>query len=327
MAVPTITSITPAVGPTGGHNLVIIAGTNFHVPTPPLPAGPIAQVLDGVDVLFGSEPALRVEVVSSALLYVLAPAIHGQVYEDPIPATSVTVTNIDANGEAVAGETVTANAAYSYRRPVIHSTSAAPTAKPSPFALVSASLTLMLRRQVITNVVQTTHVDYAEPGILSIAIGKVPGIIVQGPIISKDMERTHNEPLEIDLNTGFIGIKQAPFVCKMGYTFIGVTDSDQESMNLQGSLVECFTKGKYLSVQVDPLDPSQGRAELVLQMTQYPQATNAPSDSNIRTWTANAEVRGIEIYFDDVVEQMPTETEVNLEVQQLLGLASELIVV
>lgn len=323
MATPTVTSITPNIGPTGGHNLVIIAGTNFHLPPAPPAVNPTPAVLDGVNVTFNGEPALRVEIVSSTLLYVLAPPYHGAVVEDPMPPIDIVITNVDANGDEITLETVTITNAYSYRRPIIHSTSASTTAKPTPFTLVSMSLIYMLRRQVITNVVQTTHVDYAEPGILSIAIGKVPGIIVQGPIISRDTERWHNEPLEIDLNNGFFGIKQPPFVGKMSYTLVGVSDNEKESVNMQGSIIECFTKGKYLSVPVDPLDVSQGRAELVMQMTQYPQATNAPSDSNIRTWVANLEIRGVEVYFDDIVEQIPTADEIVLETQQLNSLFGE----
>lgn len=327
MAIPTITIVSPNVGPSGGHNLVVITGTNFHLPAPPNPAGPVGIVLDGVAVAFNGEPALRVEVVSSTKLYVLAPPYHGGIVDDPVPAIDIRIANIDANGDEIPSESATATSGYSYRRPVIHSTSRAPNAKPSPFALVSQALIFMLRRQVIVNTVQTTHVDYAEPGILSIAIGKTPGLIIQGPLISKDLERWHNEPLEVDLGNDLISIRQPPYVAKLSYTFIGVTDNEEESLNLQSSLVECFNKGKYLSVQVNPLDPDEGRAELVLQMTQPPQATNAPSDSNIRTWVANAEVRGVEIYFDEIVDQMPTVDEVILETQQLTGFTVETIVI
>src|SRR3990172_7365086 len=109
MAVPTITSVTPNSGPTAGRLLVAIAGTNFQLsPTPP--PGPTNGILaPTVRVLFGTELAVNVAVVSSTKLYCYIPSGD----DGPV---DVTVTHLDPLGVPIVGETVTAVAAFTYTR-------------------------------------------------------------------------------------------------------------------------------------------------------------------------------------------------------------------
>lgn len=323
MAIPTITSIAPDTGPSGGYALVFVTGTNFNLGDPVEDSGPTTVKQDSVSVTINGEPALRVQVVSSTEVWALTPPFHGVTSDDPIPAVAIVITNLDSSGDPVVGEVATLTDAYTYRRPVIHSTAGKPVERPHPIALVSAGLILALRRQVFLNVVQTTHVDYAEPGLLTLNLAKIPSIVVQGPNITKDFDYTHNEVDYVSLSDTVIAMRQPPDVLRFSYSFLCVTDNEQESLNIMGSMQLFFMKNKYLSVQIDPLDPDQGRADLVLQITQQPQATSTPSDNNLRVWVAAAEVRGVEIHLDENADQFYAVTEIHNQVQQLTGTTLE----
>lgn len=73
MATPTIASVTPAEGHTGGRTLVEIVGTNFRLPTAPAPTGPTSAPPPSVRVKFGTAEASNVAVFSSSLLSCLTP--------------------------------------------------------------------------------------------------------------------------------------------------------------------------------------------------------------------------------------------------------------
>lgn len=325
MANPTITGVTASVGPSGGYALVFINGTNFKIGPAVPTTGPVPVTPTSVAVTVNNEPALRIYVLSSTEIWILTPPYHGAVTDDPIPAVSITVTNLDSLGVPISGETITAVGVYTYVRPVVRSTSGAPTAKPHPFALISAGLINALRRQVFLNVVQTTHVDYSEPGLLSLAVAKIPSIVIQGPNITKDLDYTHNEIDYIDLGGGATAVRQPPDVLRLGFSFLCVTDNEQESLNIMGSMQLFFMKNKYLSVQIDPLDSTKGRADLVLQVTQMPQATTTPSDNNLRVWIASADIRGVEVHLEENADELTNITEIDNQVQQLTGATTEVV--
>lgn len=319
MAVPTITSITPNTGPVGGYAFTVINGANFNLAPAQASTGPAVILPDSISVTVGGLPALEIAQISATEVWILTPQLRGAPTEDPIPAVDVVVTNLDSNGNPIGGETVTLTGGYTYKRPVIHSTTGAPTASPHPFTLVTAALVFALRREVFMNVVQTTHIDYAEPGVVSLAVAKVPSLVVQGPHISKDLDYTHNEQDEIDNGDGTTNIRQPPDVLRMGYNFLCVTDNEAELLNIMGSFQLFFMKGKWLNVQINPLDPSQGSANLVMQLTQFPQSTTTPSDSNLRVWIASCEIRGVEVHLDESAGQVFDTTHIQLQVEQFVG--------
>lgn len=74
MAVPTIVSVTPNEGHSGGKTLVEVVGTNFREPTPPPPTGQTTQVWPpSVRVLFGGQPAANITVWGPTQLYCQTP--------------------------------------------------------------------------------------------------------------------------------------------------------------------------------------------------------------------------------------------------------------
>ncbi len=318
MAVPTISLISPNVGPTGGFQFVVITGTNFNIPPAQATTGPTEILPDAVLVTVNGDQAMKVYSASNSEVWIQTPPFHGTPTDDPLAAVNVTLTNLDVDGNPITGETVTVTSGYTYRRPVLHSTSGNTTARPHPFSLVSAGLITAFRRQVFLNVMQTTHIDYAEPGIIMLNVAKIPSIVIQGPNITKDLDYTHNELIYEDIDDSTTTVKQPPDVVRMSYTFLCISDNEQELLNIMGSFQVFFAKNKYLSVPIDPFDPDSERANLVMQLTQFPQATTTPSDSNIRVWIASADIRGVEIHLDEIADQTKAVTEIDLDVQKVI---------
>lgn len=327
MAVPTFTSVTPAFGPVGGGNVLKIIGTNFQLPAAQPASGPSVVQPPSVAVTIDGRGALFVDVISTTELAIAAPPFHGQPTDDPIPVVSIVVSNIDTSGVLIPGEIVTAAGSYTYKRPVIHDNALDPTAPQSPYTLVSAALITALRRQIISNVSQTTHVDYGEPGVLEITVGKIPAIVIQGPTITRDVARWHSESIAVDNGNGTFSIRKPPFVAKMTYTLVGITDNEREYMNLVGSLQECFERNKYLAVDIDLYNPNAGRVNLVLELTQPPTSTNAPSENNIRTFAAVCEVRGVEVQEIEPVDRTYNSGTPEVKVQEIGSTVVENIVI
>jgi hypothetical protein len=327
MAVPTLISVTPAVGPVGGQNVIEIIGTNFQVPSLPPVSGPAPFVPPTVEVFIDDNPALQTEVLSSTRLFVAVPAWHGvEIPDAAIPAVTITIRNIDVAGSLIASEEVITPDAYIYERPPIHATPTKPTAAPSAYALVAAALITACRRQIIENTSMTTHVDYGEDGVMEVQVSKIPAIVIQGPIIAKDLEYWHNETTEVELPDGSFTIRKPPFVARMTFTLVGICDNEQEMLNLEASVIEMFERNKYLGVDANPKvsDPTT-RTNLVLQMTQPPQVTSAPGEDNIRTFTAACEIRGIEVQEIEAFIREYKIVNADLEVHDIDGTLPETI--
>jgi hypothetical protein len=92
VAVPTISSVTPSSGHTGGKTLVEIAGTNFATPAPPPATGVAPAPAPSVAVTFGGEPALEVAVLSATLIRCLTPIRDQRVVLTPFTVDASTNT-------------------------------------------------------------------------------------------------------------------------------------------------------------------------------------------------------------------------------------------
>lgn len=73
MTVPSITSVTPNEGHSGGKTLIEIVGTGFAVPFTPDSTGPTTPLSPSVSVTIGERACTNVAVVSDTLIYCLTP--------------------------------------------------------------------------------------------------------------------------------------------------------------------------------------------------------------------------------------------------------------
>lgn len=230
MAVPTIASISPAVGtPTGGQ-LIEITGTNFQLPPTPAASGPVPEAAPTVEVLFGGKASPRVAVVSATRLYVIVPKT-----KMPVTATTtlgthpvdVEVRNIDSNGTLIPGETATETDGYTYNRPDIS------TANESPLTNLIRQLLQVLKSEVIPNVSFSVHTDYdSAVATAEVDEADTPNIVLIGPALSRNTLYTDNAPTELEVTAGEYGARRRSIHFDVGFDIIVIASSAMHLVNL-----------------------------------------------------------------------------------------------
>lgn len=293
MAVPSIASISPSSGHTGGgQQLVEITGTGFQlwaIPPPSnRPAGDVRWPT--VEVLFGGKPAPLVIVASATRLLVRPPVSpleaakpdHGE------GAVDVVVRNIDEDGATIAGETVTLAGGYRYRRRQM--------SDETNLQRVVRALIHELKRQVIENVSITTHSDYDldTTDMLDVVdVATIPALVIFGPIVQEN--RTYGYPGPILVKrTATESDVVAQATDDLFFTMICVSDSKAESLNLQAAVREFFVENSYLTVQRDSQDSSKGFVSYAIDLDQAGLAPvpSADQKSNLRSFSGSFVVRG-----------------------------------
>lgn len=281
MAVPTITSVTPSRGPSGGQALVEIVGTGFQVQVSGAGTTPTVRVL------FGAVEAKRVRVASATRLIVTTPA-------DQNPATvDVVVQNIGSHGEVLGAEHVTATGAYTFARPALDA-SVAPVVQ-----RVTRQLIQMLKRQVLQEVVLTRNVDWDDDPaetLRKVAIAKMPAVWLVGPTLRENtFFRTSvgarvREGAE---SRDFLSARCVDLVFRMGC----ITDSGMQLTALQEALTVFMRQNVYLYLDRDPADATAGRVrwEFGFEPGGDLDADLTPSSSNVVSASGSVSIRGVDI--------------------------------
>lgn len=288
MAVPTVASVSPSRGHTGGC-LVRITGTNFREPTEPSnPSGPLPEAAPSVEVFFGAEQATTVRWLSSTLLEVIAPG------QDK-GTVSVIVRNVDDDGELIGAETAELEDAFEFAQPDL-------TVDQYPTRVID-QLILEMRRQILDEVVTLTHTDYdatPEDDLQITQLAKIPALILLGPELLDAPEIPANSEVEIDdgTETDTIDVYQRAEVKHLRFRLIGVTDNSRELFNLLSVTRLFFKKNPYVVVARDPEDADQGRNRHPVFVETEPAARGAPTTSNLRQFTASFALHGV--YFERI---------------------------
>jgi len=169
MSIPSITTITPSSGPTGGGLLVEVSGAGFQLPPPPPALGPTTPPPPTVRVLVGGRPAREVRVIATDRLTCLVPT-------GDAGTVDVVVQNLDATGAVNAGEQGLAPRAFTYVRP--------PLTTEADLTRLVRKLRQELKRQVLENVVLTVQTDFdTDTGdALHLAqVAQLPALVLLGP--------------------------------------------------------------------------------------------------------------------------------------------------
>lgn len=298
MAVPTVTLLTPAFGPSGGVNQIEIIGTGFNVPVVPSPGnGPSGPFVNTVDVKFGGALVPSVLVISDTRLIVhpppsplagLAADNHGA---DPV---DVEVFNLDGvTGLPIAGETVTVADGYEYRRPQL--------AHASGLLLLVAEVVLMFKRQVIANVSISTNTDYDSDtaDLLNITdLAEFPGIAITGPdLLQNRFYSTNTREAVPGTNAGEFRTTREAYTVDVGFSLIGVSDHKIEMINMMNATQLLFRRNTELYLLRDPADPSLGTVKYEFQLTEGGdlKTIGVPNNSNVRAFGGSFLVRGFDI--------------------------------
>ena len=245
MAVPTVTSIVPATGHTGGQTLVQITGTNFALPPVAVPTGegPLPEPAPSLLVLIGGTPATHVAVVDSTTIFCLTPT-HDETGRDAVAASDVSVQNLDEDGEEIAGELGTLSEAFSFFRPDLAGT--------GRLAKAVNGLLLMLRQQVFPNVSMAAHTDYDEAtgdGLHIAFAASLPALLLVRPIL-RDSEEivTPGQQITNVSDSRFV-ITTEISVKDISFTLIGIADDALLLLDLYETLTRVFKNTPYLFVE------------------------------------------------------------------------------
>jgi hypothetical protein len=285
MAVPTITSISPAVVFTGGQ-MVTITGTNFRTaypPPSPSSTGVLPTPPPSMTVTIAGRAAKRVRVLSSTgLTCILNPL-------DPSAAVSVTLQNLDSAGVAIAGETVTRTNLLQARR--------ADLAIEADLTRLERTLMLELSRQVIANVLKTAAVDYdgTPGGVFDIPdVSKLPALAIQGPHIVDNRPYDLDVGLVTDDGTNFVQRRIFKTI-NLTYRFVAMDNKQVRNMNLLTLMLQFLQNNPFLEVLRDDADPSKGYLQFELaQVGEFTTFTGS-SSADIRGFSGSLVIRGFQV--------------------------------
>lgn len=286
-----------------------IVGTNFRVASAAVVNPP--RAFNTVAVTVGGVPAEAVFVPSTTLLRVRIPDFRGDpnpaIVDDAIsrvafPAVDVVITNLDDDGVAIAGETVTAAAAYTYEQPLIR----APQGDP-PLLQVFRELLRLLKRQVISRTAMQTHTDFGEgTGILFTELSEHPSVGLQMNI-QRDPEYSYfdNEKIIIPMGGGvfreYDGTKTYMLVCPVTLS----SKNPFEAHHLNAALIDAVAASVWLRVAPDPAFPGGTLNNYPLELVQPPEQIGGSNRVNITAFQAVLRVRGVPVVRGDpLTEQL-----------------------
>lgn len=283
MAVPTITSVTPSRGHSGGGTLLRIVGTNFQLPADP-PAsgsGPVPEAPATVRVFVGGVEARRVRVASSTVLYVTTER------RDPAANLAVEVRNVGPHGETLGAEVAQLAAAYEYARPTF-------TTQPDLDRLVRA-LHAELVRQVFAQVVITAHVDWTDdPAAIlrGVKNAPTPCVFLAGPVLRPNRDRRTNVRPKVEVATNVLLEHRAPETDDVVFTVGAIADKYATLLALAAALRDFKLRNPFLHMPV-----AEGSSEIARYDLQWEgdlTVDSSPDESNLRTCSATIAIAGFD---------------------------------
>jgi len=288
MAVPTISSISPAFGHTGGREFVRMDGGNFRLPPAPPGSGPVPNANDTVAVELNGKRALRVVVASSSRLYFVTPI------QDPGKVT-VVVRNLDDDGVPISLESAALIDGFEYRLPPL-------TGKENEgiLARVTRALLQELKRQVLPNTNLTVSVEY-DPSTGDdrnyIDPASLPALTLFGPALIRNKVNFRNVGDIETSDPGEFLQRRAPRTHDANFTLVGLADKTIELLNLMEALQLFVDRNPYLEMLRDADDPSKGtvRYEMDFAPGGDLRVGGQADDSDIRNFRGEIYVRGIEL--------------------------------
>ena len=244
--------------------------------------------------------------LSSGALTALLP--HGDP-GDPVTspdgrAVTVTLINLDpATGQPVPGESVALANGFTFVRPTFTSD------VESDFTRACRVFLQMLKREVLPNVSYAVQTDYDPTSGDELHVtqfASLPALILLGPDTNENRFYSLNEPPRIDDGTvstldgesaaGYLEAR-VPYTVDVLWDVVAASNTKVELLNLMAGFVAFMHKNKWIVLDRLGTDPSAGavRYELDFQPNGQPKNTSAPSNANLRSWSAKVLIRGFDI--------------------------------
>lgn len=273
MAVPTLTSIAPTGGPASGGDVVRLVGAGF--------AASVRVRFGGAD---ASVLAVREEAGTSIADVRTPPHEAGTV--------DVELTNLDAAGAPVVGETVVLVAAYRFARTTV--------AREAELTRAIRQLLRELKRQVVANVSATVSVDYDDTvidGLNVIAMARVPSLVLSGPTLRPNRFYSANVPHE-DVVAGSSGPELArrkpPYTVDLVFTLTAASERTAELFNLMAAVATFLNRNRWLELPRDPADASRGVVRWEMD-ADGEFRTQLTGKDDVRAFTCGFVVRGFDV--------------------------------
>lgn len=314
MAPPYIQLVSPSAGVTLGGQLVEIRGFRFRLRQTAAigpRSGPRSPAKPTVRVIFGDRVAPHVSVISQEILRVVAPKHPPSmwVYEfgtgkrvpapppyavpPPSPPSGatyvqavngdvdITVQNLDDAGQPIPGESYTAPAAYTFRRPRLD--------VPGTWERLLEGLSNDLSEIITPNVAFNPSLDYdPDTGGLTAVTGlaSLPGIgLLSVNIRPSETVMLGQREVTIDDDVGIVALQRRPLKRDMRINVVLVSDTPGELLSLAEIFDETVSSGLYTEIAAEaPDDPPHryswfcpdgvdvpertGRGELLIAQTQ-----------------------------------------------------------
>lgn len=281
MPLPTITSITPALGHTGGRAMAEIIGTNFRAPTAQVAPtnGPMPVAPPSVEVLFGAVPARRVAWISATRLFVETP-IHDEAVVDLV------VRNIDDNGAPIVGESATRVGAFTFRRPQL--------TQQTDLTAIIRTLLRSLKQQVHPNVVVSVNTDYDDEtaDLLNITqIATLPALVLQGPRLSQNRFYSQNQRPHVASSTPEeFFIAREPYTVDIMFDLLGISNLQIEFQNFMQATITYFHKNKTIAHP-----RTEDDLELDFADDGQPKSIVRFGNDNVKVWRGAIVIRGFDM--------------------------------
>lgn len=318
MSVPTFSSIEPSEGSAQGRFLVMITGSNFRIPDP----APLLGYVGGAEprtlrVTIDGEEAISAYAMSDTQLVALLPAYRGDPDVETIPASVVTIENLDNDGNPIPGESVTAADAFTYLRPQLDGATS--------LQWIVRSLLREFKRQVFPNTVLTTHTDFDDTtgdALNIVALAKLPALVLTGPDLRKNTFYSEHGGVQISSGARSSDRKQAPRTVDLLFELIGAADNSGVLLNLMAAVESFFERNKFLVVDRNPDDAGAGRVQYEMELTADAAVQSRSNESNVRHFLGAFEIRGFDVELDTVArswtsDYTPTDGEVVLQIEPL----------
>lgn len=320
MAIPTIASVTPAAGPAGGRNVVVIEGTNFRLYTPPTYGNINADDPRTVQVWFDGYEAVDVMVISATQLEVVPPPYEGDPDLQTFSAVDIKVQNVDDNGALIGGEEATSAAAYTYQREALRP----PTLETeAPFVRISRRLLHLLKRQYMLETSQQVHTDYSEDGMV-LPDAPIPSVQLIGPLIAADAYGWENDQIEHVKPGGDVDVYNNPIMHTISFDIMGRSDNDVEVQRMMGVARKFVWQNPYLLMAGDI--PENSTIRLPMVCTAEPELQPGVLNANLNVFSATFEVRRIPVlYLPPHMTTVEVST-LQLEAQKVTGTLVETII-
>lgn len=302
MAVPTITSITPATGPSIGGTLVTIVGTGFPTPvmTPSSPVTiPTPDYYPSVAITFGGVAAEEIYVQSSTTVVCRTPDYEGAVRAsgtgpvpyDQFPAINVVLQNLGTNGVAVPGEIVTRVGGYQFLRRDL-----GPPKTRGTYKRIQDAFMEWLRRNVCKTVSLGRHSEYADGTSDQVRLATLPAIGLV-TVLEKDDGWAQftagyeevTDPADSSRILVYDGIRARQMRCTL---LLGGYGTDQV-LELCELLEDAVDRQTFLVTAADPVLYPGGSARYEMQWVEVPHLAARGADLDVAAGRAVLLVRGI----------------------------------